>query len=1068
MNQKFHSSIKHFSVLIAVCAAFLAVSCNGFFGLAKMNDKGRVTAEPGMEVVHFIAGGESGDGARTAKPAVNYLEALSNVSAYTNWHLTATTDTDRVFEEKTWEYHNGVSTLVLYSDTKYNFTLTAEYKNADNGKTAKFSGTDTWESGQETISFVMTSRSGGDFKCDLTIPAIEGMTANVWLSEDVFRDDSDKLTDFTLGDGKLEFSVADLTPGKYYLSIILNDKGEETFIGPETVYILPALETVYSEEITDLNRTYKLKFSLDTEFYAGGSWAEGVTEAEKAVDVGLYRAFYDFPAVDKINPPAGYWYDGSWYAIIDGEVVVFDKNHPLTYSEVRDLITEGYEVTLYPHFRGGYITKDVNVGDIPTIVESSRIEPDEYDYSYSVKFGEDISDEIWNATIQVLGQKSNVTLDLSNISQEMFNRACPAKIGDQNKIDGNEIATLAEVSWLRTVILPTEGTKVPDFAFYCKDYANTFNVIFPDDSKYEIIGDYAFYNQQHMKLSVPEGIKEVGKYAYWYVGEYDGLAAPLPSTLERIGDGAFQFCRLNCFGESSELVIPENVVSIGANAFQQNDGSDNIKSVTFAPESKLESIGDSAFAYASIKSIELPGLLKYIGGSAFEGCEGLESVSIPAGIQVLPGTMLNNCNNVSVTVKSAFGAGDNWDNWFAVGAEPECISGENIVDSLKFWDESSYLIREFNVKDANLDVKIQKAVSAICPDEEPNENIIIPVVLINPTAEKTTIQDLKNANWFKLEVKWSTKESVMVDFSSLTMDSEDVDSVIWTHDILEFNDIFSSVCLPDGITEIRDQAFAYRTSITSITIPKSVTAIGGRAFEGCSNTLEVIYEGTEAEWAAVEKENAIPEGVTVTCKMGSGNRTYSVGDFILEDGTVLSKDSTPESGVAAVIVRAADGEKPALGVGIVNSTDGLAWCTESALGYNTSISVLQGDKTSGYMDGSEGWEKLKAVCPDAESNPEYYPAWNWCLNYASTNGLEGDLADGWYLPTLAELAAIQANILDVNKSLYAADGDQMDGIYWSCNQGTGTGAQVLWLSSAEIASQTKSSTNSVCCVRAFN
>ena len=101
-----------------------------------------------------------------------------------------------------------------------------------------------------------------------------------------------------------------------------------------------------------------------------------------------------------------------------------------------------------------------------------------------------------------------------------------------------------------------------------------------------------------------------------------------------------------------------------------------------------------------------------------------------------------------------------------------------------------------------------------------------------------------------------------------------------------------------------------------------------------------------------------------------------VGDFVLKDGTILSKDETPESdAVAAVIVRAAVDDKPALGVGIVHNK--MAWCTESAIGYSTNITALQGDTTSGYMDGSDGWKKLKDACSDAESNPENYPAWSY-------------------------------------------------------------------------------------------
>ena len=178
----------------------------------------------------------------------------------------------------------------------------------------------------------------------------------------------------------------------------------------------------------------------------------------------------------------------------------------------------------------------------------------------------------------------------------------------------------------------------------------------------------------------------------------------------------------------------------------------------------------------------------------------------------------------------------------------------------------------------------------------------------------------------------------------------------------------------------------------------------------------------------------------------SSKGSYSdcvVGDFVLKDGTVLSKDETPEIGtVAAVIVRAAADGKPALGVGIVHSRGGLAWCTDYGFagftGYDIKITALVGDKTTGYMDGSDGWEKLKAACPDAESNPEEYPkypAWNYCRNYGANNGLTGDLATGWYLPTVAELYTIYQNIAAVDKSLSKAGGSQFDNeIYWSCCQ----------------------------------
>lgn len=124
------------------------------------------------------------------------------------------------------------------------------------------------------------------------------------------------------------------------------------------------------------------------------------------------------------------------------------------------------------------------------------------------------------------------------------------------------------------------------------------------------------------------------------------------------------------------------------------------------------------------------------------------------------------------------------------------------------------------------------------------------------------------------------------------------------------------------------------------------------------------------------------------------------------------------------------------------------------------------------MDGSDGWEKLKAACSDAENNPKYYPAWNYSLTYAKTNSLEGDLATGWYLPTVAELYTIYQNKTTVDASLSKAGGSTFGkSSYWSCCQspfGSNT-ARILGLDYGNRGFVTKYNNLSyVCSVRAFN
>ena len=53
------------------------------------------------------------------------------------------------------------------------------------------------------------------------------------------------------------------------------------------------------------------------------------------------------------------------------------------------------------------------------------------------------------------------------------------------------------------------------------------------------------------------------------------------------------------------------------------------------------------------------------------------------------------------------------------------------------------------------------------------------------------------------------------------------------------NTTVTSVTIPDSVTSIRDFAFGYCTNLTSITIPDSVTSIGDIAFANCTNLISV-------------------------------------------------------------------------------------------------------------------------------------------------------------------------------------------------------------------------------------
>lgn len=225
---------------------------------------------------------------------------------------------------------------------------------------------------------------------------------------------------------------------------------------------------------------------------------------------------------------------------------------------------------------------------------------------------------------------------------------------------------------------------------------------------------------------------------------------------------------------------------------------------------------------------------------------------------------------------------------------------------------------------------------------------------------------------------------------------------------------------------------------------------------------------------------------------------WKVGDIVLQDtnGNIVAvhkdvyniRDTAYGDGVAVVYKNA---NNKVYIVGKVHEKNELVWCDSSAAGYNQNFTSLQcepdnggtagnytftGKQASGeqHTDGSTNWQKLKDELAgnDDTDPPGKYPAWEWVNDYAKTQGLTGDLATGWYLPTFAELFDIwKANRTDggaIENSLTAAGGDTFGSdTYWSSSlyASSGNRAYDLYFSTGDRLYSTKGMKYYVCAVR---
>lgn len=262
-------------------------------------------------------------------------------------------------------------------------------------------------------------------------------------------------------------------------------------------------------------------------------------------------------------------------------------------------------------------------------------------------------------------------------------------------------------------------------------------------------------------------------------------------TVTAIGDTAFK--SLSTLKNVSSVFIPATVTSIGDFAFRC---CKFLATVTFAEGSQLKSIGGSAFygtehAHPRFKEIKIPDSVETIGTNAFHNCQDLESITLPASLKTIESSAFSSCCNLSkiklpvslTTIENSVFDG--------------CRSLETV-----FYDGSLAQWSQINTSNGFLGYS---SPSLVMNDYTAQ---FIPVKddpFAEPIPKKTVTI-----------TKYTGKESTVILPSTINS---------WP------------------VTKIGEDALKDNTTITSVTIPDSVTEIGANAFAGCTKLTSVTYGG---------------------------------------------------------------------------------------------------------------------------------------------------------------------------------------------------------------------------------
>ena len=223
-----------------------------------------------------------------------------------------------------------------------------------------------------------------------------------------------------------------------------------------------------------------------------------------------------------------------------------------------------------------------------------------------------------------------------------------------DKLERIEGGAFSNTSLTGTVLLP-EGLK------YVSGFSRTkiTKVQFP--STLEEIGDNAFNLCQSLssELSLPHSLKRIGWGAFYYSSISGNLI--LPNNLEYIGSQAFCWCT----ELTGSLAIPNGVQSIPDQTFYNCGFTGNlilpmglieVGSSAFSQTklkgelhipSTVTKIGNQAFMGTEFGSLVLPKELISLGTGVFQECWRLSGiVEIPQNIVAIPSKLFSGCRNL--------------------------------------------------------------------------------------------------------------------------------------------------------------------------------------------------------------------------------------------------------------------------------------------------------------------------------------------------------------------------------------------------------------------------------------